>query len=207
LPCVEPTPVGKGPDGPGCDPRPGGRGKLDLDLHQRLAAPAQPVGLHDRQSVDVVLPPGGRTFLETTSVARRAPWPWEGIDRRFRVTDLGGGGLPAATVDVASPGPALGYPRGVQITLARPRRLQPGVFELSGRADPLPAGHKVHLQRLGPEGTWRHVGVATVGPGHRFRLAARIERPGVHELIAVYHAQSPAFADDAVECGTRLRVG
>jgi hypothetical protein len=159
-------------------------------------------GTTGRSEVTLTIAPSSTVFVETSVVFARAPWAQDTLEASFEVTPASG-----VARTVASPAPAYGGPRGLEITFKATRR---GVqlYDFTGSVGlPRVNSGDVFLEGYAP-GRKRATRLALAGVhGGRFKISnLRLPRPGRWEFFVRYRTESKAYANDVTQCGTVVRV-
>ena len=152
-------------------------------------------------STTITVAPGATALVQTTRSFTRPPWASDTLDATWAIAPAQG--MP---FDLTSAAPdyhgALGVELGFGVV-----RVSPGVLAVTGTAGSDVDSGRVQLWGYAP-GAKRatRLAVARVRGGAWSIAALRLPKAGSWELYARYRTATKAYADDASECGTRVRV-
>jgi hypothetical protein len=152
-------------------------------------------------STTITVAAGATALVQTTRSFTRPPWASDTLDATWAITPAQG--MP---FDLTSVAPdyrgALGVELGFGVV-----RLSARVLAVTGTAGSDIDSGRVQLWGYAP-GAKRamRLAVSRVRDGVWSVAALRLPKAGVWELYARYRTATKAYADDASECGTRVRV-
>ena len=152
-------------------------------------------------STTITVAAGATALVQTTRSFARPPWASDTLDATWTITPAQG--MP---FDLTSSAPdyrgALGVELGFGVV-----RVSAGVLAVTGTAGSDVDSGRVQLWGYAP-GARRatRLAVARVRNGAWSIAALRLPKTGVWELYARYRTATKAYADDASECGTLVRV-
>lgn len=152
-------------------------------------------------STTITVAPGATALVQTTRSFKRPPWASDTLDATWAITPAQG--MP---FDLVSTAPdyqgALGVELGFDVV-----RVAAGAFAVTGTAGSDVNSGRVQLWGYAP-GAKRAtlLAVARVRGGAWSIAKLRLRKAGRWELYARYRTATKAYADDASQCGTMVRV-
>ena len=152
--------------------------------------------------VTLTIAPGATAFVEATVELVRAPWADETLDATWFVEPAQG-----RAFDVVSNAPLYNGPLGVEVTFQATRALD-GHYVVAGTTEPQVESGHVELWAFAPrrERATRIARVRVRDDGSWSFNRFLPTRRGRWELYARYRTAGRAYANDASECGTYVRV-
>jgi hypothetical protein len=144
---------------------------------------------------------GATALVETTRSFARPPWASDTLDATWTITPAQG-----TPFDLTSTAPFYKGALGVELDFGVVR-VSPRVFAVTGTAGSGVGSGRVQLWGYAPGAKRAKVLAAPrVRDGAWSIAALRLPKAGRWELYARYRTATKAYADDASECGTLVRV-
>ena len=154
-----------------------------------------------RFSVSMTIAPFATAFVDTVRQFTSPPWAGDVLDATWQVTPAQG-----VPFDVDSTAPTFKGAYGVELDFTV-TRLSAGVYTVRGTALTGVGSGRVELWGYAPGRTRAtRLAVARVRDDEWSIPRLRPSRTGRWELYARYRSAGKAFADDASECGTVVRI-